>query len=242
MHLLYLLVNLYAVAVPFLFSFHPKLRFYRNWKQFFIADAITALLFIAWDILFTHKGVWGFNPKYITGIYLYNLPIEEVLFFISIPYCCVFSFHCLTKLFHFSWKKGTEKSVCLLMSASLLVIGLLNIDKAYTSTTFIGTGILLLLLQFVFKVTWLGSFFTVYAMLQLPFFIVNGILTGTGPAEPVVWYNNNENLGIRMLTIPVEDIFYGMELLLVTLFIYHLLLDARTASNKKGDAFGTTFS
>jgi lycopene cyclase domain-containing protein len=224
MHSLYLLVNLCSVAVPMLFSFHPKLNFYRNWKQFFMADAIAASIFITWDILFTHQGVWGFNLKYVIGLYFYNLPIEEVLFFICIPFACVFSFHCLTLLYKFEWKRDVERMVCLAMVIPLLTIGFLNFDKAYTSTTFMSTAIVLLLLHFVFKVKWLGSFLTVYGILQIPFFIVNGILTGTGLNEPVVWYNNAENLGIRMLSIPVEDIFYGMDLLMLVLFVYHLLL------------------
>ena len=70
---------------------------------------------------------------------------------------------------------------------------------------------------------WMGKLFSVYPVLLIPFFIVNGILTGTGLAEPVVWYNNAENLGIRLITIPVEDIFYGFELILLNIFIYELI-------------------
>jgi lycopene cyclase domain-containing protein len=54
----------------------------------------------------------------------------------------------------------------------------------------------------------------------IPFFIVNGILTGTGINEEVVWYNDEENLGIRLLTIPVEDIFYAFSLILLNLLLF----------------------
>jgi hypothetical protein len=53
---------------------------------------------------------------------------------------------------------------------------------------------------------------------------VNGIHNGTGLDEPVVRYNNLENLNIRLFTIPVEDVFYGFELILLNLFIYLYLL------------------
>ena len=49
----------------------------------------------------------------------------------------------------------------------------------------------------------------------IPFLIVNGLLTSI----PVVLYNDAENLGIRIYTIPVEDVFYGYALLLGTILI-----------------------
>ena len=75
----------------------------------------------------------------------------------------------------------------------------------------------------------LGRFFLTYLILIVPFFICNGILTGTGLAEPVVLYNNAENLGIRILTLPIEDIFYGMLLILLNTVIYESVLHKQKA-------------
>jgi lycopene cyclase domain-containing protein len=63
------------------------------------------------------------------------------------------------------------------------------------------------------KKTWLPFFLISFSILLIPFFIVNGILTGTGLDNPIVWYNDEHNLGIRMLTIPLEDTFYGLFML-----------------------------
>ncbi|MEY3102927.1 MAG: hypothetical protein RL558_1204 [Bacteroidota bacterium] len=45
--------------------------------------------------------------------------------------------------------------------------------------------------------------------------MVNGILTGAFLAEPIVWYNDAENLELRIGTIPVEDALYGMLMMLI---------------------------
>ena len=53
-----------------------------------------------------------------------------------------------------------------------------------------------------------GIFYLSYAIILIPFTLVNGVLTGYITPEPIVWYNDAENLGIRFLTIPIEDYLY----------------------------------
>src|ERR1044071_4301831 len=91
----YLLVNIFSIIVPFVFSFHPKIRFDKKFKIFFAANIMSALCFLIWDSFFVVKGVWGFNDEYTLGFKVFNLPIEEVFFFICIPFSCVFTFYCL---------------------------------------------------------------------------------------------------------------------------------------------------
>lgn len=173
-----------------------------------------------WDAIFTAKGIWGFNDKYVTGVTIFNLPVEEVMFFICIPFSCIFTYHSITKYFDLNWKGNTGIIIVSALSAVLIITGLANIERSYTFFTFVSTGILLILFKFVYKVNWLEKFLSVYLILLIPFLIVNGILTGTGLEEPVVWYDNSQNLGIRILTIPIEDSVYGFELLMLTMFFY----------------------
>ena len=222
---LYLLINFSSIIVPFIFSFHPKINFYRQWKFLFPAIVMVMAVFVPWDIWFTNKEVWGFNTKYLTGYTLFHLPLEEVLFFICIPYCCLFTIHCfeiLIKKDYFAAYQSLFTSTLILL---LLLIGFYNITKLYTSITFILLALVLIILKYIIQPVWLSRFYFSYLILIIPFAIVNGILTGTGINEPVVWYNNTQNLGIRIGTIPVEDIFYGMLLILLNVTVYEFLLN-----------------
>ena len=101
-----------------------------------------------------------------------------------------------------------------------MITAMLFSERAYTSTTFGLLSILLLLHLYWFKSDYLGNFYLSYAFILIPFFIVNGILTGSFIHEEVVWYNDLENLGLRIFTIPIEDTFYGMLLILMNVSIY----------------------
>lgn len=220
---LYLLVNLGAVLVPFLFSFHPKIKFHKHFPAVLPAIGISGLLFLIWDFFYTQAGIWGFNPAYLSERYIFNLPIEEVLFFICIPFSCVFTYHCLTTFYPKKISKKAEDTITISLIALLGILGLLFYFKAYTAATFISTACLLYLFRYKFNVSWLGKLYKVYPWLLIPFFIVNGILTGTGIENEIVWYNDSENLGIRLLTIPVEDVFYGFELIMLNIFFFEKL-------------------
>jgi lycopene cyclase domain-containing protein len=223
MNYLYLAVDLAAISIPFLFSFHPKIRLDKEWLALWPALVIATIIFATWDSYFTQLGVWGFNPSYLTGSYFFHLPIEEILFFICIPYACVFTYSCFG-IFKGgnAFKLRSEKQISVVIIAISLLGAVFFYDRLYTSYTCIGLAVFLFFLQFIRQVKWLSLFYHSHVFLLIPFFIVNGILTGTGPAQPVVWYNNSENTGIRMLTIPIEDVFYGMLMLLLNVFLFEL--------------------
>lgn len=220
---LYLLINLGSISIPLAFSFYKKANFSTTWKYLGLSTLATAIIFIAWDILFTYLGYWGFNEKYLLGIHLINLPLEEVLFFVCIPYACVFTYFALTHLIEKDYLFPHQELISSLLSVVLMFAGLFYINKPYTGITFLLTGGFLAFQMIVLRPRYMGRFYFAFIFLLIPFLIINGILTGSIIDEPVVWYNNDANLGIRVGTIPIEDFFYGMLLILSNIAIYEWL-------------------
>ena len=218
---LYLIINLSSICIPFIASFYPKHPFFKKWKNYFIANLIVATFFIVWDILFTKIGVWGFNEKYLLGLKLSVIPFEEVMFFFCIPYSSVFVYFALNFLVKNNPFEKIHKKITLFSDISLAIIGLIYWNKWYTSVTFILTSVFLF--YNYIKKNNLAKIYFSYCVTLIFFFIVNGILTGSFIEEPVVWYNNQENLGIRIGTIPVEDTIYGFLLIASVTQIFEYL-------------------
>ncbi len=216
----YLLINILSFIIPFIFSFHPKIEFYKTWKAFFPSVFLAGFLFVVGDMLFTDLGVWGFNSDYLSGIQIANLPIEEILFFFCIPYACIFTYHCFDRFYKFGTASRIEKWITLPFILLLLAASIIYHDRLYTFSAGVGLAILLIYIRFIYNANWLGKFYVIYLVLLIPFIIVNGLLTGTALEKPVVWYNNAENMGYRLMTIPFEDIFYGMSLILLNVLFF----------------------
>lgn len=216
---LYLILLLASFAVPFAYSFEKKMHFIKHWKAVFLSISLVALFYLVWDVFFTYNGVWGFNPDYFIGLTIFQLPIEEWLFFFLIPYSSLFIHYALLHFFpavHLSDKLVKWLSVVLI--GFVLVIIVLFFDRMYTLIN----GLVLiaaLLLGLKDKFNILSRFFLSYLVILIPFTIVNGVLTGNFIPEPIVWYNNEENLGLRFSTIPVEDFGYTFSLMFLNLLL-----------------------
>jgi lycopene cyclase domain-containing protein len=88
--------------------------------------------------------------------------------------------------------------------------------KAYTfSVCFILGLVLPITLQFLDN-NRMDKLVLAFLISLLPMFVVNGFLT----ALPVVIYNDSQNLGIRLGTIPVEDFAYNAILLAINVSLY----------------------
>jgi lycopene cyclase domain-containing protein len=227
----YLGLDLFTISFPLLRSFEQRITFWKKWPGLFTGIAVMAVVFIIWDAIFTANGVWGFNPRYLTGPHIFHLPIEEWLFFLVVPYACVFLYEVMRYYVKRDILGKVARPFSIVLMSVLLVVGVLYIDHIYTAITFLCTAVMLALHVFVLKSPYLGRFYVGYAISLIPFFLVNGILTGWLLDEPIVWYNNAENLGIRINTIPIEDSMYLLFFLLLTITFYERPLKREHGDN-----------
>jgi lycopene cyclase domain-containing protein len=222
-HYTYFLILGLSIAGPLALSFDKKVGFYKKWRYVFPAMILPAIFFIIWDTYFTKLGVWSFNDDYITGYKLSFLPVEEVLFFFIVPYCCIFIYECIRRYFPGIQDNRRARIIMFILAAGLLITSILFYDRDYTFWTFVFTSIVLVVvlgLRSLFTTINASLFLISYLVILLPFLAVNGVLTSI----PIVIYNNGENLGFRLFSIPFEDIFYGMLLFLMNIIIYENLL------------------
>lgn len=216
----YLLVNLIALSFPLILSFDRKVHFYTQWKYLFPSIFLTMLIFIPWDVIFTIRGIWGFNPLHLNGLKILRLPFEEWLFFIIVPYASLFTYEVLNNYIRRDLLGNLTTYISGFLVFFLLIMALLNFNKAYTSVIFSLTAIFIFIVEFLFKAKYMGRFYLAYLVILIPFLAVNGILTGSFIREEIVWYNNAENLSIRLFTIPIEDAAYGLLLILMNTSFY----------------------
>lgn len=218
----YLLIDFLTVIVCFVFSFDKRIQFHKQFLPFLKASVLVAIPFIVWDVYFTRIGVWWFNTDYTLGLSMLGLPLEEWLFFICIPFSCVFTFFCLDKFFRLGWASAFNNVIVFTSIIVCTLVALLNGDKTYTFVTAIVTTGTLIFLHFIVRAQWIGQASLVFLVLMLGFLPVNGVLTGTGLSSPIVNYNPARFLNIRLLSIPIEDAVYGYTQFLLTIYFFKL--------------------
>lgn len=216
----YLLINIFMIFTPIARGFEARIRFLSRWKGLLLGVVAAGIPFIIWDIFFTKWGVWGFNARYLTGIRFINLPVEEWLFFITAPIACIFIYEVLILFIKRDLFKNISYPLSYALIPLLIVLGIINHDLWYSGLTFILAGAYLAIIVFFAKPKYLGRFYLGYVVSLLPFLFVNGILTGSFIPEEIVWYNNSENLSIRIFTVPIEDSVYMFLLLLINISVY----------------------
>jgi lycopene cyclase domain-containing protein len=218
MSLTYLWINLAIIFGPLCLTPNPRVAFYRNFRALAIAILIVSSVYVGWDIVVTAWGEWSFNQRYVSGVKIVNLPLEEILFFITVPYSCLFIYEAILT----TSKKAVFKMPLEAVVTAIVMLAtgsMFYSSQGYTSKALGSCAIFLLvalrvdrpLLESRQYWLWMG-------ICLVPFLIVNTVLT----ALPVVQYNPSAIWGSRFITIPLEDFFYNYSMLSFYLLVYRL--------------------
>jgi len=213
----YLLFNLVILAGPVIFSFESKVRFVSRWPQAFGAVGVALIPFVIWDVLVVQRH-WWFNPRYTTGAVIAGLPVEEILFFVSAPFACLF----VWDVFFANREAGVLLDNRIVRTGiaggGLAAVPLLWFGYEYAGTVLLALTVVAGLDQ-VLRTRLLrqGRTYRYLGVVTLFILLFNGYLT----FRPLVLYADSYLLGLRILTIPVEDFLYGYALVILTVLIYH---------------------
>lgn len=224
----YFLINIFTIIVPLLLAFENKLKFYKKLAAVITSISFISTVYIIWDVLATKAGDWAFNPKYLMGNYFLGLPLEEVLFFITVPYSIIFIYE--TVKFYLKEREIFFNKYFYLGVMTLLIVGIiLFADQNYTMIVLIYCLVFFVLALFFFPAILKSKIFWVTILISyVPFLIVNYILTSL----PIVTYNSSSIWGNRFLTIPLEDFFYSFSMISLWLFVY-LIVDGKLKWQRK---------
>ncbi|MBV6510947.1 MAG: hypothetical protein FMNOHCHN_00425 [Ignavibacteriaceae bacterium] len=216
----YMMINIGIILFPILFSFEKNIRFYRKLPALAASLGIVSTVYIIWDIIAASRGDWGFSELYTGTIRIGGLPLEEILFFVTVPYAIIFTYETI----HFYIKdRQVVVPGWLTLSLAVILFTLSGIyyTQYYTATVMIFSGVFLLVMRFgeseLFRSR---NFYITLAVSYIPFFIVNYMLT----SPPIVWYSPDAIWGPRFTTIPYEDFFYSFSMISWWTYFYHLFL------------------
>ena len=213
---LYLYINLAILIFPLLLSFERRIKYYTKFKALVTATAIVAAIFIAWDAVATLRGHWSFNPQYVLDFKVIGLPIEEILFFFTVPYSTLFAYEGLR--YFIKDRKIIIPNVIIYFFASLFfVLALIFFSKEYTFLACLSVALTLLVtLKYFGQLLSSRIYYLFITFGVLVFLIFNYILTSI----PVVEYSTLAITGFRVLTIPIEDFMFNFSLLTLYLGFY----------------------
>ncbi len=213
---LYVMINLLIVFFPVVLSFDKKVAFHKRWLPLLLSIILVGAAYIAWDVWATARGDWWFSPEHIGLYHLLGLPPGEWLFFVTVPYACIFVYECLRA--YLTQKQWNLSSWVLILAGSLvLTAGLIFHSQDYSLTVAIAFFISLLVAALFYRdmirqnITWIYL-----AITMLLFLVVNSFLAGI----PIVNYNPGAFSGIRVITIPLEDFAYNSSYLMFILMSY----------------------
>ena len=218
MNYTYLLINLGLLLFSILVFSKKQLNFAAQSKFIILAVLINVFVFSVPTEFLTQLKVIVFNPPYLSGMTLWELPAEELLLSMLLPLSGMAVYLFLNRLF----PANTLEKYSLALSNILLGVCIAMLyfghQKLFTVFTFSILLVFLLYIEYVSKIRFMYRFYRAFLVSLILFYIVYGILSSL----PVIQYTTEETLNFNLAHIPFEAHFYFMSMLLLSIYLFEL--------------------
>jgi lycopene cyclase domain-containing protein len=224
----YLFFNIVVLLPVVVLSLTTDVKPHRHWQALLGAYIVVSLPFILWDVWAAQAGHWGFSSVYITNSRFMHLPLEEILFFITVPFAMMYVWGVIKKFVADRAVRTVWPLLMLSISAAISVaILMLYFSNGYTRSAMI-VALFAIGVVACSKLVFTQRFWTFQLVLLGIFLIANGFLT----ALPVITYGDASIIGARIFSIPLEDFFFNFAFLNLFLLTFNRL-DIRTQTLTK---------
>lgn len=214
----YLFINLGLLLIPVILFSNRQLNFSGNSKFIILSVLINVFVFSIPTEYMTRMKVIVYNPPYLSGMTLWELPIEELLFSMLLPLCGLAIYQFLNLRFPDNSREKYSLAVSHMVMGICIAMLYFGYQKLYTLLTFSILLVFVGYVEYFNKLRFMYKFYRAYALSLIPFYIVYSILT----TIPVIQYNNEETLKFNLAHIPFENHFYFMAMLLLSIYFYEV--------------------
>jgi len=218
----YLLILLVLAGLTLFLFIKKSIVFIMEFKYMLPAVIFSGTIFIMLNIRFLQAGIISYNENFLIGKNILNLPLEEWLFLLVIS-LFAFSVYILVNV---KFEKFEKPNLFYIISI-LLLVGFAY--EAWFSRQKLVPFFMFFLLAIYFGYTLLRKrfkphltkFYISYFIVVVPFFLIKILLN----ILPVILYNNDFTLGIRLIGVPVEQFANLFLLMLINITIFEYLRD-----------------
>lgn len=97
-HWQYLTILAACLVITLPLEFGIGARVYRSGRRLVLALIPMFVVFVAWDLLGILRGHWWYSQRFISGVHLGPMPLEEILFLIVIPICGLLTYEAVGRI------------------------------------------------------------------------------------------------------------------------------------------------
>lgn len=220
----FLLLDLFLILIPIVLSFDKNVLAKDHIKWIMPAILVPGIIFSTITIIFTFLGVWGFNSAFLMGSYYREVPIEQHLFFFAFSFAGLGIYNYLNLKFPNNHLQKFSLSVSNLMLGVCVAFIFFAYAKWYTVVTFSILLLLLLYIEYLNKIRFMYRFYRAYVACLVPFSICYGLLCNL----PTLSYNKAETIKLSLANIPLENHFYMMAMLLLSVYLFEFFKQRKT--------------